>query len=1120
MPTTCGFPNCRFRSRYRGTEDNRHFYRVPKKPAILRKRWLEAIGRTEETIVSQLRVCSGHFHGGEKREGDIPVADPTVDELIRIELPPKPPRLPSSGMGHRFGVRGTGSTRGSHSQAAKVKMSLFRPGMLNCFSKEAHPLLSHIHKSKSGSVSSTPSFHSQPSVLTTRAKWFSEASEKTRKATGISHISSRKRDRELADTFKPPFQLLNFSQMKHSGERTPQVSFPITLPSSDSAPFSLETSRTNLNFTGLGVPLGSYMHKSLSPTDWRQQQQTQQQLSVPLSSTLQQPTPPAPIITNLFSAFSSPHNPRRFAPDLPMKSSMDYSAHHSATLFKQHSGDYQMDAPGTMTSQFETCEASSTLAHSTPLIHTFTNLLSSGLDIHYYSQILSAMFHPSLVSNPLSSSCTGVKEKPDQLPVEPSQWPMAWSSAYTTKPTSVKGPSIKNSNSVTNTLFMPRVSVSDSTAPALSTSRLDERLFCPESLLYQTEPNQAKLLNLCVRSATNHLGDGPGLTRPTYLNQTRRSPYPTGIGSPKIKPNEENMHSQVITPFLPVESPSTAVVGKILTDDQKLSTYWSGHTSIGQKCHLIEPNMTKHQRLNNSESAVLFLGHSDADVEKPVLQDCFQVYHLSDLEQIKTGTFMQRLTSELTHLVIPPGITQNPEDLIKQMINLKAVFLPELKMTRLQQLITEFPALYIQSISNPLDVDKAADFVITNVLVSLMGHFKFSGGAVIQSLNSSVRHPWLPSIRRPQSWPSTVEKTTACKLPRQAYHEYEDLENERFTRGESFNNTTLRCNYSEDNPDGGNKRAMKGQTVGFLQWSPLTLAVARRLQAFGCVMLVADEQLPSGSDHVFGVTRTADHVHLVTQSDLLLIMDDLTDYWDTKCPAKWSQVKLNASLLKKAKRGCRLFYFGTSMNSENQRILHQTSLSENIAQLVIGPCEQNATSTTVHPNLIHLRESLDDFRLSPEEFRKHIALCVRRHRMKQLTSTIVPSLSTQARFSPRRPTQQNSTNESHPVITGSRIKTLTLNQIDRSAPTGDSGSSVRTYLDIKPDSPYQAHISSTHVRDFHSWNNVDKRKYRCISTEQCINFGVNSLISEDLRRPQTRSEEQQKCVKSTVGGFT
>lgn len=33
--------------------DNRHFYRIPKRPIALRKRWLEAIGRSEETIVSQ-----------------------------------------------------------------------------------------------------------------------------------------------------------------------------------------------------------------------------------------------------------------------------------------------------------------------------------------------------------------------------------------------------------------------------------------------------------------------------------------------------------------------------------------------------------------------------------------------------------------------------------------------------------------------------------------------------------------------------------------------------------------------------------------------------------------------------------------------------------------------------------------------------------------------------------------------------------------------------------------------------------------------------------------------------------------------------------------------------------
>lgn len=61
MPTTCGFPNCKFRSRYRGADDNRHFYRVPKKPPILRERWLQAIGRTEDTIVNQEVSTSPSF---------------------------------------------------------------------------------------------------------------------------------------------------------------------------------------------------------------------------------------------------------------------------------------------------------------------------------------------------------------------------------------------------------------------------------------------------------------------------------------------------------------------------------------------------------------------------------------------------------------------------------------------------------------------------------------------------------------------------------------------------------------------------------------------------------------------------------------------------------------------------------------------------------------------------------------------------------------------------------------------------------------------------------------------------------------------------------------------------
>jgi len=36
--------------------------------------------------LQQLRICSGHFRGGRKCEGDIPVADPDVDDPIRIDV--------------------------------------------------------------------------------------------------------------------------------------------------------------------------------------------------------------------------------------------------------------------------------------------------------------------------------------------------------------------------------------------------------------------------------------------------------------------------------------------------------------------------------------------------------------------------------------------------------------------------------------------------------------------------------------------------------------------------------------------------------------------------------------------------------------------------------------------------------------------------------------------------------------------------------------------------------------------------------------------------------------------------------------------------------------------------
>ena len=49
-------------------------------------------------------MCSGHFHGGEKREGDIPVADPAVDPPLSVELPPPPPKRSEKRSAHNTSI--------------------------------------------------------------------------------------------------------------------------------------------------------------------------------------------------------------------------------------------------------------------------------------------------------------------------------------------------------------------------------------------------------------------------------------------------------------------------------------------------------------------------------------------------------------------------------------------------------------------------------------------------------------------------------------------------------------------------------------------------------------------------------------------------------------------------------------------------------------------------------------------------------------------------------------------------------------------------------------------------------------------------------------------------------
>ncbi|KAA0184135.1 Zinc finger C2CH type, partial [Fasciolopsis buskii] len=467
---------------------------------------------------------------------------------------------------------------------------------------------------------------------------------------------------------------------------------------------------------------------------------------------------------------------------------------------------------------------------------------------------------------------------------------------------------------------------------------------------------------------------------------------------------------------------------------------------------------------HHSIPAILFLGNSEADVEKSILQDSFQVYHHVDLNGIST----ERFQCELTHLVISSEVSNNVEQLIKRLTNLQAVFLIEAKATRLQQLRNEFPG----------------------------------GGVVFRRSTLTPRQSQFLFSRRPRSWPSTSESTIACKRRKQAPREYEDLQYERLTRASSSNNSKLMCIESEVNADHGNKQAVKGQTFGFLQWSPLTLAVARRLQAFGCVMLVADEQLPPGLDHVFGVTRAADQTHLLAQSDMILILDDFSDHLETESSRRWSRVELNSSLLRKAKRGCRLFYFGNSKNSVQQKLVQHIFQTENISQLIIGPGEQDASSTNIYSNVIYLQESLDDFQPSWDEFRKYVALSIRRNQMTQPKFLRIPCTSADAECSVHSAMKNNLTNESRSTTSCFKFKTICPDHTDQLVPKSE-----RVCLDKKSESPYEPNASTHPACDFHSRNNCHKQK---ACSKKRISFGVTSLVSDDHPSPKSRQEEQKR----------
>ena len=105
-------------------------------------------------------MCSGHFHGGEKKEGDVPVADPQVDPPLIVELPPPAPKRTERRNSGNNNKRQKTDHKGDHKpEIHKVERftKLKQPSLTNL--KNGQTIANGIIKSVIGTTSPTASKH-------------------------------------------------------------------------------------------------------------------------------------------------------------------------------------------------------------------------------------------------------------------------------------------------------------------------------------------------------------------------------------------------------------------------------------------------------------------------------------------------------------------------------------------------------------------------------------------------------------------------------------------------------------------------------------------------------------------------------------------------------------------------------------------------------------------------------------------------------------------------------------------------------------------------------------------------------------------------------------------------
>ncbi|CAH8555552.1 unnamed protein product [Schistosoma intercalatum] len=934
MPTTCGFPNCRFRSRYRGAEDNRHFYRVPKKPAILRKKWLEAIGRTEETIVSQLRVCSGHFYGGEKHEGDVPVADPAVDEPIRVELPPKISRFPSTvNKRNCCGTRGGGGVgRGRglhHTQGIRNKMCFLKSGMLNYMTKHNNCLnmlgsFKPKHTLASNSTQSSPILRNDHKI-------------RANKPTNI--INSNNDSNSPLMWFNNLYSPHIYDYLKTISLNTSTSS----LPELNTNKKYLYDPRKHFNSTSINKDqsvLQNYSYQSPQQINYPIDKYTSfihtSRCHTPLTST-------TVCLTNLIQNENSILKKSCNSP-----SNSNDNINNINSIINDHK---PQSAFSSVTSMFEN--------NNNNNINISKNFINNS----------DYLMRTSLLSNKEQSLLN--------IPTD------------TTKNQFTSTIPIPFTSNLSTDYFLSLTSVINNvlTKKFTDTYTNSSKLHSYNQLYQQDELYNQNHLNHEYNSLSNYslnIINSNNLINNNSINEIKD----LSIKSEFIKEYENRMKHHIkpneFYSFNDSKQNNHEKVEDMVKDNDcfiKLNNY---NESINDTVYFNRLQI-KEERSNQGEDIpslnrivqyVIFIGIDELTIEMPILHDVINLLcvQYSDLKNLS-----EHIRQNVSDIVTYQEMILSAEYL-QYFSALKNIYIPECLTCMNCWDEVKNLGINLHIVPLELDVNKSADFIIGIILST---HYD------IMSIYVNDKNQ--PTVKRPASSPSQSIMNQLVQINKPLYNHTNDIVFKHTTT----NDQTIENIVS--NNQGTHLNTDRNIQIGIIGLGPISLTIIRQLEKFKYNIRVFDKYLPDGIDTVFNLNYTNNHEEIIHESDWIIFIQEASILKDLKLFGKsdiYSPLTVNEifneNIKAKMKSGCHILYINLVDDYPHEVItlntLAHSGYVADIYVLLKKPCETltNEFNIQQSSNLICLYNKLNKLQVQSKELRRSMSQSVRRNLLKNL----------------------------------------------------------------------------------------------------------------------------------------